>query len=120
MKKFMIAAGISLLASTAFAQSPSPDNSNYNATTEPNGVASSTTAGQGTGAGADMSKKMPAQGTDDMSTGSMTPDTGMAPKRKTGAGLTSGGNSNATTDVNGVSSSTSAGQGTGAGADVAK
>ena len=118
MKKFLMAAGLSMIATAALAQSPSPDNSNYNATTQPNGTTSSTTAGQGTGAGADMSK-MPVQGTDAMSTGSMTPDNGMMPK-KTGAGLTSGGNSNATTDVNGVSSSTSAGQGTGAGADVAK
>lgn len=118
MKKFMIAAGISMIATAAFAQSPAPADSNYNATTQPNGVTSSTTAGQGTGAGADMAKK-PMMGTDAMSTGSMTPDANANTQPK-GAGLTAGGNSNASTDVNGVSSSTSGGQGTGAGADMAK
>lgn len=118
MKKILIAATLSMFATAAMAQSAQTDAAQPS--TSVNGVDSSTAGGQGTGSGTNMATEMPVTGTDATTTGSMTPDTGTTGMVAGEGENRAGGNSNATTSVNGVDSSTSAGQGTGAGADVAK
>jgi len=106
MKKILIAASLSLFATAAMAQT-SPMNGK-NETTSVNGVESNTTAGQGTGAGADVSKQRLIQGTDTTATGSTTPDSDAATANPPTT-------DNEGSAVNGVESSTTGGQGTGTG-----
>ncbi|BDA85794.1 hypothetical protein Sa4125_33360 [Aureimonas sp. SA4125] len=120
MKKIILAAGFSLISTVAFAQATTTQGAttgaNASETTSPNGVDSTTIGGQGTGAGANASGAviLPEGTSDDnMATGSMTPD---MPKDA----ATAGANASATTSVGGVDSTTTGGQGTGAGADMAK
>ncbi len=123
MKKIIIAAGLTLMSTAAFAASntlvtkPATGGSNYSATTSPNGVDENTTGGQGTGSGTDangtiMMKKGAMSSDDNMTTGSMSADKKEAP--------TTGANVSATTSVDGVDTTTTGGQGTGAGANMAK
>ena len=59
MKKIILAAGLSLMTTAAFAASntlvtePATGGANYSATTSPAGVDTNTTGGQGTGSGTD-------------------------------------------------------------------
>jgi hypothetical protein len=123
MKKLILAAGFSLLSTAAFAQSATApvgtNDANDSAMTSPNGVDSTTTGGQGTGAGANNAATIlpPATADDNMAAGSMTPDA--SPLKKPTA-PTAGANASATTTVNGVESTTTGGQGTGAGANQAQ
>ena len=120
MKKIILAAGLSLMTTAAFAASntlvtePATGGTNNSAMTSPNGVDENTTGGQGTGSGTDangtvMMKKGAMSSDDNMTTGSMKKE---AP--------TTGANASATTSVDGVDSSTTGGQGTGAGTNMAK
>jgi hypothetical protein len=127
MKKIILAAGLSLISTVAFAQtSPSTQGATPGAneaiSTSPDGVDSTTTAGQGTGSGADANGNIiPMQNgmasDDNMTTGSMTTDGNAADKK--GAPLT-GSNVSSGTAPGGVDSATTTGQGTGSGTSTAQ
>ncbi|GGD28450.1 hypothetical protein [Aureimonas glaciei] len=124
MKKIILAAGLSLMSTVAFAQTTTQGTTGANEAmgTSPNGVDSTTVNGQGTGAGTDANGNIiPMQNgmasDDNMTTGSMTTDGGAADKKDaplTGANVSSG------TAPGGVDSATTTGQGTGSGTSTAQ